>query len=97
MVIVNVDLTCTTTGSASNNIEVSAPITGVVGSGRGGGFFYDSSATDMVLVVPNVATSTAFRFQTNDTTSSTNGLGSSPNVTLGNDDVISFTLVYEAA
>lgn len=96
MVILNVDLTCTTTGSANNVVTVSLPVTGVINSARGSGFFYDSSTTDVILTYAFLASTTTVGFLS-ETSTTTTGFGSSPNVTLGNNDVISFSIVYLAA
>jgi hypothetical protein len=104
LVIVNVDLTCTTSGTASNVITVTLPVNFVApASGNpaipvGSGFVFDSSATDVILVAAVRDTATTLRFFTETTTSaSTNGLGNNPNLTLANDDVISFSIAYRAA
>jgi hypothetical protein len=99
LVIVNVDLTCTDTGSAGNIISVSTPLTAVAGTGRGSGFFFDSSANDIVLLSSLVQTTTTFSFFAEASTSAVlgQGLGNNPSVALGNNDVISFSIVYQAA
>jgi hypothetical protein len=99
LVIVNVDLTCTETGSAGNLISVSTPLTGVAGTGRGSGFFFDSSANDIVLTASLLQTTTTFSFLVEGSTSAAagQGLGNNPSVALGNNDVISFSIVYQAA
>lgn len=95
LVFCNVDLTCTATGSAGSGITVTLPITSVgSSSGYGSGIFYDSSATDVRLVFAFAGTTTV-SFRANDST--TGLLGVTPSVALGNDDVISFSIVYEAA
>lgn len=91
MCIVNVDLTCTTTGSA-DDINVSLPLTartsGTSGS-VGSGVFYDASATNNVLVnVFRSSSGTNLVFIANATSQLLN-------TTLGNDDVISFSITYE--
>jgi hypothetical protein len=94
LVFCNVDLTCTTTGSASNAINVTLPVTATSSVSAGTGLFYDSSGTDVqVLSVLSGTTQVSFYSDT----STTNVLGVTPNVTLGNNDVISFSIVYEAA
>jgi hypothetical protein len=80
---VNVDLTCTTTGQGGgNSATVSLPFANVAQSTNnpvGVGIFFDSS-------VPSTTIFAASPFQ-----------GSVPitNTTLGNNDVISFSLAYE--
>ena len=94
-VFCNVDLTCTTTGSAGNAIIVTLPVTSVgSNSGFGSGIFYDSSATD-VRVVEVIGATTDVSFRANDSTN--DAVGVTPSVALGNNDVISFSIVYEAA
>lgn len=91
MCIVNVDLTCTTTGSA-NDITVSLPLTSKTSGTSdhlGSGLFYDLSATNNVLL-------SVFR----DTAGTTVGFTANAssgllNTALGNGDVISFSVVYE--
>lgn len=91
MCVVNVDLTCTTTGSA-NAITVSLPINAVATSAPfavfGSGVFYDSSTTTTKLttVVRDSASTVSFY---------ENSSSSAITTTLGNDDVISFSIVYE--
>lgn len=95
IVFCNVDLTCTTTGSAGNAISVTLPVTGVASNaGFGSGIFYDSSATD-VRIVDVGAGGSSVSFRANDSTN--NVVGVTPSVALGNNDVISFSIVYEAA
>lgn len=95
LVFCNVDLTCSTTGSAGSAITVTLPVTGASSlSGVGSGIFYDFSATDVRVVTVNAGTSTV-TFRANDST--TNELGVTPSVALGSSDVISFSIVYEAA
>jgi hypothetical protein len=94
MVIANVDLTCTTTGTLAN-IRVSPPINfpstyvtdlTLVGSG----IFFDSSATT-TSVLGVVASATSYvEFRADNSTALLN-------TTLGNGDVISFSIVYEVA
>lgn len=94
-VFCNVDLTCTTTGSAGNAITVTLPVAGVAtDAGHGSGIFYDSSATDVRVVYVDVG-ATGVSFRANDSTN--NAVGVTPSVALGNNDVISFSIVYEAA
>jgi hypothetical protein len=102
--IVNVDLTCTTSGSANNEIRVTLPVTAsadaITGSGDasvGSGFFYDASTTDIQLTSVNLHSTTLLEFFTEAGTSNSSGLGANPNVTLANDDRISFSIWYLAA
>jgi hypothetical protein len=96
---VNVDLTCTQTGSAGNLITVSLPVN--LGSttfrALGSGMFFDSSANDIILFSVVTQTVSTVRFLTDASTSraSGEGLGINPSLALGNNDVISFTLFYE--
>lgn len=95
MCLTNVDLTCTTTGQASTAITVSLPVTAVSSQeNAGSGFFFDSSANDVSLLSTVLGT-TSISFYGE---SSTTGVfGITPNVTLGNSDVISFSIMYEIA
>lgn len=92
MCIVNVDLTCTTTGSLAS-ILVSLPVnmasTVTTNAVVGSGLFFDSSATDvkLVSVVRDSATNVGF-FQNT-------GTFTLLNTTVGNGDIISFSLMYE--
>jgi hypothetical protein len=91
MCIANVDLTCTTTGSLGGAlITVSLPVNTDAPSNStlGSGLFFDSSATNAVLVSVLTESSSVVRFRADAT---------SNNLTteLGNNDVISFSVVYE--
>jgi len=90
MVVANVSLTCTTTGSLAN-IRVSPPInfrspspTTTVGSG----IFFDSSGstTSVLSVMASATTYMEFR---------ADGSTDLLNTTLGNNDVVSFSIIYE--
>jgi hypothetical protein len=88
--VVNVDLTCTTTGSA-NTISVSLPVNTAANSGApvlGSGVFFDTSASDYILVTCVRGTSSTVSFYKDLD-------GGALNTTLGNGDVISFSLTYE--
>jgi hypothetical protein len=92
---VNVDLTCTTTGSAGNAITVTLPFTAASTAGAiGAGQFFDSSATDIRLLVVQSSTTLA-SFVADDSTN--DALGATPSVALGNNDVISFSIMYQVA
>jgi hypothetical protein len=87
---VNVDLTCTTTGSLAT-VEVSLPFTGADTRSTGSGFFFDSSAsTTSILMIQLDATKTKAQFYAD-------GSGALLNTTLGNNDVVSFSFLYEVA
>lgn len=88
--VVNVDLTCTTTGSG-NNIEVSLPVNTAITSGGpalGSGFFFDTSASDYILVTCVRSSSSRISFFKDLD-------GGSLNTVLGNGDVLSFSLTYQ--
>jgi cytochrome c peroxidase len=88
--VVNVDLTCTTTGSA-NSISVSLPINTAQTSGAvqlGSGIFFDTSASDYILVSCYRGSSSTVQFYKD----LDNG---ALDTTLGNGDVISFSLTYQ--
>lgn len=88
--VVNVDLTCTTTGSA-NTITVSLPVDTAVTSGSpvlGSGVFFDTSASDYILVTCIRDSNSAISFYKD--------LDSGKlATTLGNGDVLSFSLTYQ--
>lgn len=85
---VNVDLTCTTTGSLAT-VEVSLPFTGSSSRSTGSGFFFDSSAsTTSILMIQLNGPGTRAQFYAD-------GAGALLNTTLGNGDVISFSFLYE--
>lgn len=98
---VNLDLTCTTSGSSGNIITVSLPLTasttGATDLSLGGGIFYDDSASDVILVTPVFQSSTTVRLMTDSTTSRTGGLGANPSLALANNDVISLSFQYRVA
>jgi hypothetical protein len=96
MVVVNVDITVTGTGTANTQILVDTPVNANFGSGRGGGFFFDSSANDVRLIQVNLLSTTRIRMFVEAGTSTSDSLGLNPNLTLGNGDVISFTMTFEA-
>ena len=90
MCIVNVDLTCTTTGGVGS-IAVSLPINTALTSGApafGSGFFFDTSATDFILVTAIRASNSTVNFYKDLD-------GGALNTQLGNGDVISFSLAYQ--
>ncbi len=88
VVCANIDLTCTTTGSLAN-VTVSLPVSVASTSPIGSGLFFDSSAsTTSILAVNASGTSATFY---------ADGSTALLNTTLGNNDVISFSIVYEAA
>lgn len=86
---VNIDLTCTTTGSLAE-IRVSMPFNfssssvGCVGSG----FFFDSSANTVTLIAPVRTTSSQVAFYSD-------AASALLNTTLGANDVISLNMVYQ--
>ena len=88
---VNVDLTCTTTGSAGQVISVTLPVTGVSSGSIGSGLFFDSSASSNRVLSVGVGT-TAVAFVSDN---GTDNFGVNPSVALGNNDVISFSVMYE--
>jgi hypothetical protein len=99
MCVVNVDLTCTQAGSAGSQITVTYPFTAAGNTliSVGSGFFYDDSATDIILLTVLQASTTTVSFRTEDGTSPGAGFGQLPSLALANDDVISFSIVYRVA
>jgi hypothetical protein len=98
--VANVSLTCTATGSGGSVITVTLPVNASSDSSSkvyGSGMFFDTSGSDVRLVTVIRNSSTTVRFLTEATTDNTGGLGSNPSVTLGNGDVISFSIAYETA
>jgi len=92
---VNVDLTCTTTGSAGNAIGVTIPFTAASNQDAVGfGIFYDDSATDVRLLSVKTGTTSVSFFAEDSTTLV---LGATPSVALGNGDVVSFSIMYETS
>lgn len=93
-----IDLTCTTSGSATNRITVSLPVSVATASTSvmGSGFFYDLSATNIYIVSAVYQTSTTIKM-VDDGSGSASGFGQSPDITLANGDVISLQLCYLAA
>jgi hypothetical protein len=96
----NIDLTCTTSGSAANIITVSLPVTAnssttfrVYGSGS----FFDDSANDVVLLTAIHNSTTTVRFYAEATANRLSGFGADPSLALAANDVISINLVYETA
>ena len=88
----NVDLTCTTTGSAGNAIRVTLPVNGDgSASGFGSGQFFDSSGSDVTLL-NCLSGTTNVEFRSDD---SSNAFGISPSIALGANDVISFSIIYK--
>jgi hypothetical protein len=98
-VIVNVDLTCTTSGTGSNTITVSLPVN-AFGTFEvlpmGSGLVFDSSGSNIILVSAVRASASTVKFIAEDTNNTTNTLGFSPALTLANNDVISFSVMYES-
>jgi hypothetical protein len=92
----NVDLTCTTSGSAGHQFTVSLPLTPVSASIAptvGSGIFFDESASDMRLVTVLGSNLAGAIFIADDST--TSGVGDTPSIALANNDVISFSVMYE--
>lgn len=90
--ILNVDLTCTTTGSAGNKITVSMPFAAET-SANGSGVFYDDSLTDVRLLTVGIDGS-EFEFYVEESTTF-GGLGVNPSLALAANDIISFSIMYE--
>jgi hypothetical protein len=76
-------------------LPVTAIFSGPSEASVGSGVFFDSSATDVRLTNVGLVASTSVSFRADD--SANTNLGSSPSVALGNNDVISFSIMYEAA
>lgn len=97
LVIAVAKMTITGTGTANNAVTLSLPITANnTGQMIGSGFIYDSSANLLDLVICEGATTTTAKFY-RDGVASGSFWGIDRNVALANNDVISVTLMYEAA
>jgi len=100
---VNFDLTCTTSGSAGSPITVSLPISAAAASSGseirtiGSGFFYDASATDVILLNVGLVNSTNVGFNTELSTNPSVFFGNQPSLALANDDIVSASIVYQVA
>jgi hypothetical protein len=93
LIVVELFLVCTSTGTAGGTVLVGLPITAKnAGASAGSGFIYDASANFMYNCLPyiNTGTTVASFYQ-----SGTN-FGASPAVTLANTDQLRFKFVYEA-
>ena len=95
----NGNFTFSSAGTASNALVFNLPVTASSGSFRAIGFcrFFDDNTTDVKLLTVVKASTTTIQFLSNDGTSLTNRFGVNPAVTIANDDVIAFNIVYEAA
>jgi len=92
--VANVDLTCTTAGSAGNKITVTMPFN--VNSVVGTGFFYDDSLTDVRLLSVGRDASDTVEFFVEESTNLV-GFGSNPSLALASNDIISFLVMFEVA
>lgn len=97
LVIAVAKMTITGTGTANNAVTLSLPITAnntaqMIGSG----FIYDASANLLDLVICEGATTTTTKFY-RDGVGANAFWGIDRNIALANGDVISVTLMYEAA
>lgn len=98
--LVTLKVTLTNAGSTNSTITVSIPVNmGSTDDGRnvGNGYVFDSSANDVILVNALRNSTSTVRMMTDLTTSTTTGLGNSPNLILASGDVISLSLMYETA
>jgi hypothetical protein len=98
--VANVSLTCTTTGASGNIITVSLPVNATSDSAIkvfGSGMIFDTSGSDVRLLTVIRGGATVVRFLTEATTDNISGLGANPSFTLGNGDVIQFSIAYETA
>lgn len=97
LILANIDLTCTTSGTASTLITVSLPVDAVPNTGTiGSGLVFDSSGNDVILVTAARQSATALLLRSEATTnlSTSQALGNNPAFQLANGDVISLTLLY---
>jgi hypothetical protein len=101
LIVVIFSLRIDSSGTANNSIEINLPVTASSASMRviGRFTFRDQSATDDILAVPVLNSTTTFRFLANAGTSLTSyvGLTGAPGLTLAIDDSINGYLMYEAA
>jgi hypothetical protein len=98
MCLVNVDLTMTTSGSSGSKVTVSLPLNASSNTtlrSYGTGLLL-SGGSDVILLNVFYDSVSTVRFAS-ETSTSKNGLGVSPSIGLLNDDVISFSAMYEIA
>jgi hypothetical protein len=102
VVFVQVFLTFTSSGTASNQIIISAPVTssaaatdGNFGGAVGAGGFFKSATTVETNVTVNLRNTTTFWFNANGT--AVNVLGVTPTFNIVNTDFCFFQATYEAA
>lgn len=89
-----------TSGTASNPIEVNLPLAAVSSSIRAvGGGYYSDGTSNIIRLVPVLSSTTKLQFLADDGTSLTNRLGVNPAITAGSSpaDALSFNIMYEAA
>jgi hypothetical protein len=99
MVVANVRLTCTTSGSSGSTITVSLPVSfsSTTRMICGSGYFYDDSLTDIRLVSVWRSSATTVAFSVEEGTLESQGLGLDPSLALANNDIINFSIVYQAS
>jgi hypothetical protein len=97
IVIVENFLNITGTGTGGNAIRVTLPIASTLsGACYGSAFFYDASANNTynLTVLHGSATDVVFFYNL---VGASSNFGTAPNIPLGNNDQIRFSIVYEAA
>lgn len=96
--LVTLKVTLTNSGSANSKITVSIPVNmDTTDNARnvGSGYFFDTSANDVILFNAIRDSASTVRLFTDATTSTTTGLGSNPALIVATGDVISMSLMYE--
>jgi hypothetical protein len=93
-VIVTIWVTCTSSGTAGQIVNLGLPIAAKDSNVlMGSGFVYDSSANFMYNLLPTAAGGTNVTFFYQDG----NNFGASPAITLANNDQLRFTFIYEVS
>jgi hypothetical protein len=96
LVIASFRFSVTGTGTGSNGVLISIPVTAADTNVHiGSTFIFDTSASTGYSLIANLTTSTSFRMQGDSTQNA--GWGFSPNIALASGDLISGTIVYQAA
>lgn len=95
IIICDIALTCTSAGTAANEVAVGLPIATLATTNRqiGSGFVYDASAGFVYQVQAYNATTTTAKFFYQ----APFGWGFSPNIALASSDQIRMLFTYEAA
>ena len=99
MVFAVYNIVATAAGTAGSAVTLTLPtaaIGGLLGAIIGSGYYYDTSTSFAYKAVINCETTTTVTLMRSDTTT-TSMVGADPNIAVDSGDVITFTIVYEAA